>query len=274
MKELRGKVAVVTGAASGIGEALATRLAAEGMKLVLADVDEAGLERVAAALVRGGAEAAVIRCDVSSAQQVEDLAREALSAFGAVHLVCNNAGIAGTTGRMWELDAADWQRILGVNLLGAANGIRAFVPLLLRQGEGHVVNTASQAGLLPAALGDYSVTKHAVVALSEALYYDLALTGSGVGVSVLCPGWVRTNIASSRRVAGAAGPDPMREAVSDLLRARIAGGSDPAEVADRVVAGIREGRFYIVTGDDGWANALRTRVEDIVASRPPSPPSL
>ncbi len=272
MSELRGRVAVVTGAASGIGLGLATRFAAEGMKVVLADVDEARLERATKRLVKGGAEAASVPCDVSSPEQVDALAGEALRRFGAVHVVCNNAGVAGTAGKVWDLEPDDWSRTLGVNLLGVVNGIRAFVPLLLGRGEGHVVNTASVAGLVSAILGDYSVTKHAVVALSEALYYDLAGAGSRVGVSVLCPGWVRTNIASSQRQVRKTKPDPVRAAMRRLMAQEIAAGMDPAEVAGDVVDAIRRGEFYILTSRQEWSERVKTRCADILDRRRPSLP--
>lgn len=274
MRDLRGRVAVVTGAASGIGLGLATRFAAEGMRVVLADVDEAGLERARAGLVKDGAEALAVLCDVSSPEQVDALARQAVDRFGAVHVVCNNAGVAGTAGKVWELDPDDWSRILGVNLMGVVNGIRSFVPLLLRQDEGHVVNTASVAGLVSGVLRDYSVSKHAVVALSEALYYDLLGAGSAVGVSVLCPGWVRTNIASSHRQARAAASDPRQEAVQEVLAQLVAGGMDPAQVAGHVVEAIRNGTFYVMTDREAWAEQVRTRCADILDGRCPTLPGL
>jgi NAD(P)-dependent dehydrogenase (short-subunit alcohol dehydrogenase family) len=274
VRELRGRVAVVTGAASGIGLGLATRFAAEGMRVVLADVDEVRLARARRGLAEGGAEVVSVPCDVSLPDQVDALAREVVSTFGAVHVVCNNAGVAGTAGMLWELEPEDWSRILGVNLLGVVNGVRAFVPLLLEQGEGHVVNTASMAGLVSGVLGAYSVTKHAVVALSEALYYDLAATGSAVGVSVLCPGWVRTNIASSQRQPRGARWDPQRAAMGQLLARQIAAGMDPAEVAGFVVEAIQTGRFYVITDSDRWAEGVKTRFGDILAGRRPTLPSI
>jgi NAD(P)-dependent dehydrogenase (short-subunit alcohol dehydrogenase family) len=272
MQELHGRVAVVTGAASGIGLALATRFAAEGMRVVLADVDKLGLEQATEGIVKGGAEAVSVPCDVSSPEQVDALARQTLSTFGAVHVVCNNAGVAGTAGSLWELEPDDWTRILGINLVGVVNGIRAFVPLLLQQDEGHVVNTASLAGLISGVLGSYSVTKHGVVALSEALYYDLG-AGSSVGVSVLCPGFVRTNIASSRRSTRQARPDPQREAREGLLLQSIATGMDPAKVADHVVRAIRTGKFYILTHGQESIDAVKTRFADILEDHRPTPPS-
>lgn len=272
MGDLRGRVAVVTGAASGIGFALAARFVAEGMKVVLSDVDKVRLERATSGLAKSGAEVTSVPCDVSSPEQVDALARQTVATFGGVHVVCNNAGVAGTAGRMWELEPDDWDRTLGINLLGAVNGIRSFVPLLLREGEGHVVNTASVAGLVPAVLGDYSVTKHAVVALSEALYFDLVAAGSRVGVSVLCPGWVRTNIGSSQRTARRATPDPHRQAMRRLITQQIAAGMEPAEVAGQVVQAIRTGRFYITTGGGEWSERVRARCADILDGRSPSLP--
>src|SRR5215213_2544837 len=201
MKEFSGKVAVITGAASGIGRGLAEACAREGMKVVLADVDEAALAQAERELKDAGAEVLAVRTDVSKADDVEALARRALDAFGAVHLLFNNAGVgAGTT--VWESTLADWEWVLGVNLWGVIHGVRTFVPLMLEQAdECHIVNTASMAGLVSGpALGVYKVTKHGVVALSETLCCELAIMRSKIGVSVLCPGGVNTRIMDSERV--------------------------------------------------------------------------
>jgi NAD(P)-dependent dehydrogenase (short-subunit alcohol dehydrogenase family) len=243
------------------------------MRVVLADVDKLELERAAEALVKSGAEAISIPCDVSSPEQVDALARQTLSAFGAVHVVCNNAGVAGTGGKLWELEPDDWTRVLGINLVGVVNGIRAFIPILLQQDEGHVVNTASAAGLISAVLGDYSVTKHGVVALSEALYYDLVGAGASVGVSVLCPGWVRTNIGSSRRQTRQARSDPQRRARDELILQKLAEGMDASEVADHVVQAIRTGKFYVLTHGQESIDAVETRFADILEGHHPTPPS-
>jgi NAD(P)-dependent dehydrogenase (short-subunit alcohol dehydrogenase family) len=200
MKEFKDKVAVITGAASGIGRALAERCAHEGMKVVLADVDVDALTATEAALNATGAPVLAVVTDVSKAQDVDALAQRTLSAFGGVHLLCNNACVwAGISA--WDTSLSDWEWVLGVNLWGVIHGVHAFVPVMLAQGTaGHIVNTASMAGLLtgrgPAV---YRVSKHAVVALSEMLYHQLAQRGAHVKVSVLCPGGVDTQILDAAR---------------------------------------------------------------------------
>src|SRR5467141_2772795 len=199
MKMLEGRVAAVTGAASGLGRAMALAFAGEGMHAALADVDEAGLKSTLNEVQSRGVRAFAMRVDVSRYEEVESFCSKAIAQFGATHVVCNNAGVSAL-GAVWENTLADWQWILGVNLWGVIHGVRAFVPRLLAQGEGHVVNTASVAGLIsPPVMGAYNVTKHAVVALSESLYHDLRLRGSPVGVSLLCPAYVPTGIADSER---------------------------------------------------------------------------
>lgn len=231
MREFAGKVAVITGAASGIGFALAERAAGAGMRLVVADVEEPALARAEAMLRAAGATLRAVPTDVARAPDVEALAQATLSAFGAVDLLCNNAGVS-LPRTVTSASLADWEWILGVNLWGVIHGVRTFLPIMLAQGtEGHVVNTASLAGLVAGTLGPYSVTKHAVVALSESLYYTLAGQGAKVGVSVLCPGYVVTRIAEAARnrpAGGSAGPpDPEAEARAAAARRAVAAGTPP-----------------------------------------------
>jgi NAD(P)-dependent dehydrogenase (short-subunit alcohol dehydrogenase family) len=268
VRDLQGKVAVVTGAASGIGRALAERFAADGMRVALADVEQEALARVARELAGSGAEVLAVATDVSRAADVEELRDRVLARFGAVHVVCNNAGVS-LGGPIWELDADDWRWVLGVNLWGVIHGVRTFVPVLLAQGdEGHVVNTASLAGLTsPAGGGAYNVAKHAVVALSETLHRDLRAIGARVRVSVLCPSYVATAILDSgrNRPHGAA---PRREP-SPEARAKIAAGMPPADVAARVADAIRAERFYVLT-HPAEKDRVRRRLEDLLAERDPS----
>src|SRR5262249_18260593 len=195
MKEFKDKVAVITGAASGIGRAMADRCVQEGMKAVLADVELDRLTKTEASMKASGATVLAVRTDVSQARDVEALAQKTLEVFGAVHLLCNNAGV-GTEAAIWESTLAEWEWVLGVNLWGVIHGVRVFVPLMLAQDtECHIVNTASMAGLISGpGLGAYKVAKHAVVTLSETLYHELAEHGANVKVSVLCPGIVNTRI--------------------------------------------------------------------------------
>jgi NAD(P)-dependent dehydrogenase (short-subunit alcohol dehydrogenase family) len=245
--ELEGKVAVITGAASGIGRAVATRAAEAGMRVVLADIEEGPLKETEAALASSGADVLAVATDVSSGESVEALRDQALKHFGAVHVVHNNAGV-GVFGPVWTVPESDWRWILGVNLWGVIHGIRVFVPVLVEQGEGHVVNTASVAGLTsPPYLGAYNATKHAVVTLSETLYADLRNGGSNVGVSVLCPGFVNTRIHESGRNRPSWAPQPQQDgATSELMRSVISTGMDPLEVADLVIDAVRTGRFYVL----------------------------
>jgi NAD(P)-dependent dehydrogenase (short-subunit alcohol dehydrogenase family) len=256
MRELKGKVAVVTGAASGIGRAMAERFAREGMKLVLADVEAEPLAQAREEIGRGGVEAIAVRTDVSKWEQVEELAKRTFEAFGTAHVVCNNAGIGSGGGAAWETSQGDWDWILGVNLWGVIHGVRAFVPRLVEQGEGHVVNTASIAGLVTVpGMAPYCVTKHAVVALSECLHHDFKVSAGGkVKVSVLCPAWVKTRISESERnrpagIASAAKKPsaPQQQAIEGAVRAAVASGIPPEVVADKVLHAIVEERFWILT---------------------------
>jgi NAD(P)-dependent dehydrogenase (short-subunit alcohol dehydrogenase family) len=276
MRELSGRVAVVTGSASGIGWGLARRLAAEGMRVALADVEEVALKEAEAKLRASGADVLAVLTDVSSAQSVEDLAQTVEDHYGAVHLVCNNAGVGGG-GPMGTLTHAQWEWVLGVNLWGVIHGISAFLPRMQAQGEGHIVNTASVAGLLSApGMGPYCASKFAVVAISESLHMELSMDGSPVKVSVLCPGWVNTNIAEcDRNWPTRLGPVPVREAnpatqgAREFLRQSLAGGMNPDEVAGLVVDAVRAERFWILT-DPPMAGRAVDRAQGIVAGANPT----
>ncbi len=255
MEVLDGKVAVVTGAASGIGLGLATRFGREGMKVVLADVEREPLDRAAAALGEelGADQVLAVPTDVRHEEAIDALAAATFDRFGTAHVVCNNAGV-GVGGLAWTVPADRWRWIVDVNLLAVAHGIRAFVPRMIEQGEGHVVNTASAAGILTGpAMSPYYATKHGVVAMSESLWFDLQIVGSPVGVSVLCPEFVRTNIANAERnrppEVAEIEPPPDAPEIRPIVEALVAGGIDPAEVAGRVVDAIRDGTFWIFPHD-------------------------
>lgn len=273
MEELTGKVAVVTGAASGIGRALAERWAAEGMRVVMADVEKEPLAEAAEALRDKGSEVLAVPTDVSDATQVDALAEAAVDAFGGVHLLCNNAGV-GAGGPVTDLRIDDWEWVLGVNLWGVIHGLLAFLPGMRASGEeGHIVNTASVAGLLGAPwMAAYAASKHAVVGISECLHYELA--SSRVGVSVLCPAWVNTNIATSyrNRPAHLGGDRPENEGgpMTEVLAQLLAGGLAPETVADHVVEAVRRRRFWVLTHPD-VIPAIEARVASMVAGEDPPP---
>lgn len=275
MKDIGGKTAVITGGASGIGLALAHRLAAEKAKLVLVDIEDAPLDAAARALRDAGAEVLAVRADVSKAADMERVASETFATLGTAHIIVNNAGVGGGTGPTWKLTEADWDWSLGVNLKGVIHGIRLFVPRLVDSGEeGHVVNTASMAGLTSTPwLAPYTAAKHAVVALSECLAKDLVLAGSKVGVSVLCPGFVRTNIHLSERnrpseLKGAGGGRTLDENLGGVFKTLVESGKPVEVIADAVVAAIREPRFYILTHPE-MKPAIEYRFRDILEERPP-----
>ncbi|HEX4128292.1 MAG TPA: SDR family NAD(P)-dependent oxidoreductase [Acidimicrobiales bacterium] len=273
MEDLQGKVAVITGGASGIGRAVAERAAAEGMRIVLGDIEEGPLKQAVDALTSGGAEAVGVVTDVAELASVHALRDRALDRFGAVHLVHNNAGI-GLGGPIWEVSEEDWRWILGVNLWGVIHGVATFTPLLMEQGEGHIVNTASVAGLIAAPfLGPYNATKQAVVAISETLFKDLQAVAAPVGVSVLCPGFVQTRIAESERNRPDWAPDRDVEgamAVRGVVQNLVDSGIAPSTVADRVIDAVRTNTFYILTHPE-LEGAITTRFDDIVQGRAPSP---
>lgn len=270
MEDLTGKVAVVTGAASGIGLALASTFAADGMKVVLADIEGDALETAAAGLPDGTEHLSVV-CDVSDASQVEALRDAAVERFGTVHVLCNNAGVAAGRPSV-KTKPEMWRWIVDVNLLGVAYGINAFVPLMVAQGEGHVVNTASEAGLAPGGLiGPYHATKYAVVGLSESLSLELA--GTGVGVSCLCPELVDTKIFESTRNAppSLGLPPPAQIPMAQIEQLMSSKALSPADVAGRVVDAIRADRFWIITHEISMRR-LKQRNEDLEAGRNPRPP--
>jgi NAD(P)-dependent dehydrogenase (short-subunit alcohol dehydrogenase family) len=253
---------------------MARAFAAEGMKIVIADIEEGPREAAVAGLTDGGAEAIGVACDVSDRASVEAMRDAALSAFGAAHVVCNNAGVAGgTPGPIWASPQEDWDWVMGVNLQGVVNGVQSFVPLFLEQGDGgHVVNTASLAGLMEGA-GIYGVSKQAVVALSESLWRDLKATDPSVGASVLCPAWVRTRIMESDRNRPES-PRPADDipAEAQMMRSMVEGfiqrGLEPDEVGRQVVQAIRDESFYILT-HPSWNNIIQNRMENILMGRDP-----
>ena len=275
MKEFKDKVAVITGAASGIGRAIAERCVQEGMKAVLADVEVAALTQSEAEMTAAGATVLAVRTDVAQAKDVEALAHKTLDAFGAVHLLCNNAGVgAGTS--IWESTMADWEWVMGVNLWGVIHGVRVFVPIMLAQDTAsHIVNTASMAGLISGpGLGVYRVTKHGVVTLSETLYHELAQRGAKVKVSVLCPGYVNTRIMEAARNRPVPLPPTQPQSAEeaarwDAMRHAVQTGMPPAQVADAVFKALRGDQFYILTHPE-WKEGVRTRMEDILQERNPT----
>lgn len=245
-----GKVAVVTGAASGIGFALADRFASSGMDVVLADVDENGLTSAGERIRAHGVDAAAVLTDVADEGSLGELADTAYDRFGEVHVLCNNAGV-GSFADPWFGPISAWHWILGVNLWGVVHGIRAFLPRMLAQAEGHIVNTASMAGLQPGASPIYDASKHAVVALSEDLYRMLRQMQAPIGVSVLCPGWVRTNILDAERNWPASlGTRPDHAVVADVVlphvQRAVDEGTNPAVVADLVANAVMADRFWVL----------------------------
>jgi NAD(P)-dependent dehydrogenase (short-subunit alcohol dehydrogenase family) len=246
------------------------------MDVALADVDEQGLVEVQETIKKRAVKATVLRVDVSKAAEVEAFAERTVKELKAVHVVCNNAGVS-PLGAVWENTLADWQWILGVNLWGVIHGVRAFTPRLIAQNEGHVVNTASVAGLIsPPGSGAYNVTKHAVVTLSESLYHDLRERNSAVGVSILCPAYVPTRITESERNRPADLPLAERSAETlareAMLKKAVSSGRISADqVAQAVVAAVKEERFYILT-HPRIKGAIRARMEDILEERTPRNP--
>lgn len=276
MKDLAGKTAVVTGGASGIGLAMAERFAMAGMKIVVADVEAPALDTAVDGLTSSGADAIGVVTDVSSIESMEALAAAANDRFGAVHVVCNNAGVGGNADGSGGtgVDLADWKWVLDVNLWGVVHGHKVFLDQLIEQGEGHIVNTASMAGQFPGH-GAYSASKWAVVGITEGLFHQLQ--GTGVGVSCLCPGWVRTQILDSARNRPEwAAPNPLddedhaveAEARREFIRDQISSGMDPAQVAELVQDAITNDSFWVFT-DMTMVSALADRFSSILENRNP-----
>lgn len=277
MEELDGKVAVITGGASGIGHALATHCATAGMKLVLADIDVPSLDAAVAGFAAGGAEVIGVPTDVTDRDAVFALAARAVDEFGTVHLAVNNAGVSGGAGPSWEISAAAWEWTIGVDLMSVVHGIAAFVPILLEQDEGHVVNTASLAGLIAMPfLAPYTAAKHAVLGMSESLFHELAALTPNVGVSVLCPAFLRTRIADSARhfpgpasdlvTAGRDGPD-----LGGIAEQLVQSGGDPADYTARVLEAVRTRRFMVVTDEEEAVAVIRSRAHLPLGSPPRFP---
>lgn len=249
-----GKVAVVTGAASGIGLALANAFASAGCSVVLADIEQEALDAATAEVAAHGVDTLSVITDVSKSDQVEALAASTMERFGAVHIVCNNAGVSGAADS-WVGPIENWEWVMGVNFWGVVYGVRSFLPHIVMSGGGHIVNTASILGILPAFGGPYDASKHAVVALTEGLYHTVNSAGLPIGVSCLCPGWVRTGILESERNwPSEFGEAPQRDAVAEIttnyIKRAIAEGTQPGAVADLVVESIIDGRFWVFPNPD------------------------
>jgi NAD(P)-dependent dehydrogenase (short-subunit alcohol dehydrogenase family) len=276
MREFKGKVAVVTGSGSGIGLALARRCAAEGMKVVLADIEEAALGAATTELKAGGAEVLTVRTDVSKSEDVERLAEQTLKAFGAVHLVFNNAGVGGVRVKTWEATTKDWQWVLGANLWSVIHGVRVFTSIMLEQGtEGHIVNTASVAGFISVGTSaPYAVSKHSVVALSETLYHELQAEQAKIGVSLLCPAWVNTNIWNAQRnrpedLKDRADTEAERAKREEVRKVLEKGRVTAADVAEMTFEAIAASRFYVFPHPK-IRKDIQTRMEDILELRNPT----
>ena len=283
MNEFVGKVAVVTGAASGIGLAIAMKFAQEGMKVVLADIESEPLAIAEAAIRSKGWTATAVRTNVMREEDVKHLANTAFDAWGNVHVLCNNAGVSGGGGGdgIWNVAVQDWDWVMGVNFSGVLHGIRHFVPRMLAKAEsGHIVNTASVAGLVTGGTAaPYTISKHGVVALSELLYKDLKRRDAKISASVLCPGWVNTNILDSARnrpdglnPTGAVEPVMSPEMTMRLqaVRAMLKDGFKPEAIASLVFDAIKSDTFYIVPAQPNIEEAIASRLEDIRLRRNPT----
>jgi NAD(P)-dependent dehydrogenase (short-subunit alcohol dehydrogenase family) len=281
ISDFKGKTAVITGAGSGFGLAVARIGASLGMRLVLIDVQQDSLDAASAELQAAGVQTLAFRLDVSDAAQMEAMADSVKAQWGAPHLVFNNAGV-GSGGLIWENSTQDWDWVLGVNVMGVVHGVRLFTPMMLEAAaqdaawQGHIVNTASMAGLLnPPNMGVYNVSKHAVVALSETLYQDLRLVTGQIGASVLCPYFVDTGISQSfrNRPAGMDGSPTRSQQVQHAMISKAVASSkvSASEVAQLVFDAVARNQFYIYSHPKA-IGAVQTRLEDLVQARNPTDP--
>jgi len=282
MKDFKDKVAVVTGAASGMGLAFSHKFAEEGMSVVLADIEAEPLAMAAEALKAKGGKVLSVRTNVMAQDDIEKLADAAFSTFGNVHILVNNAGVAATAAtlrsRPWESPLSDWEWTWGVNFMGVLYGIRAFIPRMLENGdEGHIVNTASMAGLLTGA-NPYNISKHSVVCLTEGIYKEFKGMGAKLSASVLCPGLIKTAILESERNRPQEfGPPtdlskerPEVQAFSAGFSAALQAGIEPDEVARQVFEAVRDDKFYIFPAQPGVLESVKARMEDIINQRNPT----
>ena len=274
MKQFEGKTAVVTGAASGIGRALADRFAQARMQVVLADIEKDALDRAVMELEQRQHRVIGVVANTMIRESVEALEKKAIAEFGKVHILCNNAGVASTIGGLkpiWEISERDWQWVMGVNFWGVLYGLQAFVPHMLEHGEeGHIVNTASLAGLMPGG-GTYGVSKHGVLSLTETLHRDLTLRGAKIGASVLCPGFVNTNIFDAERNRPkelSSGGVPVAPEMLAMGKAMLAQGKQPSDVADIVFKSIEEERFYVLP-HPAWDGVVQARLDAVLARGAP-----
>ena len=271
MRNFEGKTAVVTGAASGIGKALAEKFAQEKMQVVLADIEEEALEKTVDNLRQYQHRVIGVKTDVLIEESIDELFAKATEEYGNIHILCNNAGIGANSGNkaIWEIDKHDWDWVMGVNYQGVLKGIQTFLPHMLEHGEeGHVVTTVSMAGLLPGA-GTYGVSKHAVMALTEGLSRDLITRNAKINASVLCPGFVDTNIDKSERNR----PSHLGEAQevtndmgAEIMSSMLRQGKKPEVIAEIVFEAIKENIFYILS-HPAWDDTLRSHYENILSRK-------
>lgn len=276
MIEFKGKVAVITGAASGIGLAIAKRCASEGMKVVLADIEEASLIKAEEELKIFKTDLLLVVCDVSKEKDIQLLSKKTIEAFGKIDLLFNNAGVS-TGGLLWENSEADWKWVLGVNLFGVINSVKTFVPIMMKQNnECHIINTSSIAGLTSAPGNSiYGVSKHGIINVSETLYYELKLAKSKINVSVVCPGFVKTRLSDAERnrpkkfKSLKSVQSSQKEMINQAFNKGVLNGMSPEKVSEKIFEGIKAKKFYIFTNDD-CKGIIKQRMEDILNESNPT----